>query len=65
MGKVYIVVFRARLKNHAPSKFIVFADDINEAIDTAWQHAGPDFHAYFDRASAEAEEITQNVLRIV
>jgi len=66
MGKVYIVAFRARLKDHAPSKFIVLADDdINEAIDTAWEHAGPDFHAYFNKASAQAEEITQNVLRLV
>ena len=64
MGKVYIVAFRARLKDHAPSKFIVLADDTNGAIDTAWEHAGPDFHAHFDKASAQAEEITQNVLRI-
>jgi hypothetical protein len=65
MGKVYIVAFRARLKDHAPSKFIVLADDINDAIDAAWEHGGPDFHAYFDKASAQAEEITQNVLRMV
>jgi hypothetical protein len=43
---------------------------MNEAIwtawqRTAWQHGGPDFHPYFDKASAQAEEITQNELRIV
>jgi hypothetical protein len=59
MGKVYIVAFRARQKDHAPSKFIVFAEDMNEAIETAWQHGGPDFHAYFDKATAQAEEITR------
>jgi hypothetical protein len=65
MGMVYIVTFRGRLKDHSPSKFVVLADDMNEAIDMAWEHGGPDFHAYFDKASAQAQEMEKGALRIV
>ena len=65
MRKVYIVAFRARLKDQPPSKFVVLADGMSEAIDMAWEHGGSDFHAYFDKASAQAQEMEKGALRIV
>jgi hypothetical protein len=65
MTKAYIVTFRGRLKDHPPSKFVVLADDMKEAIDVAWEHGGPDFHAYFEKTSAQAQEMEKGALRVL
>ena len=48
--KTYIVTFR-RQKDRRPSKFIVVADSMREAIEMAWEHEGADFQAMFDKAT--------------
>ena len=62
--KTYIVTFR-RHKDQRPSKFIVVADSMREAIDTAWEHGGADFQAMFDRATGQALEMKKGVLQVL
>ena len=62
--KTYIVTFR-RQKDRRPSKFIVVADSMREAIDMAWEHGGADFQAMFDKATGQAEEMKRGVLRVL
>jgi hypothetical protein len=64
MNKTYVVTFR-RNKNHRPSKFIVVATGMKKAINLAWNHGGTDFQAMFNKASAQAEEMKEGVLRIL
>ena len=60
--KTYIVTFR-RHKDRRPSKFIVVADSMQEAMDMAWEHGGADFHAMFDRTTGQALEMKKGGLR--
>jgi hypothetical protein len=62
--KTYIVTFR-RQKDRRPSKFIVVADSMREAIDMAWEHGGADFQAMFDKATGQAEEMKRGILRVL
>ena len=62
--KVYIVTFR-RQKDRRPSKFIVMADSMREAIEMAWESGGADFQAMFDRATGQALEMKKGVLRVL
>jgi hypothetical protein len=62
--KTYIVIFR-RHKERRPSKFIVLADSMREAIDMAWESGGPDFQSRFDRATGQALEMKKGVLRVL
>jgi hypothetical protein len=63
-AKTYIVTFR-RHKDRRPSKFIVVADSMREAIDMAWEHGGADFQAMFDRTTGQALEMKKGVLRVL
>jgi hypothetical protein len=63
-AKTYIVTFR-RHKDRRPSKFIVVADSMREAIDMAWEHVGADFQAMFDRTTGQALEMKKGVLRVL
>ena len=56
MAKVYIVSFRTH-DDRRPSKFIVLADNIEEAINKAWEHGGSDFQSRFDKATGQALEM--------
>jgi hypothetical protein len=64
MSKTYVVTFR-RNKDRRPSKFIVVAAGMKKAIDMAWDHGGTEFQAMFNKASAQAEEMKEGVLRIL
>jgi hypothetical protein len=56
VAKVYIVSFRTH-DDRRPSKFIVLASDMREAINMAWEHGGADFQSRFDKSSAQAIEM--------
>jgi hypothetical protein len=62
-AKVYIVSFRTH-DDRRPSKFIVIADSRKEAINIAWEHGGPDFHARFDKSTGQAQEMKAGALRV-
>jgi hypothetical protein len=62
--RVYIVTFR-RHKDRRPSKFIVVADSMRQAVDMAWEHGGADFQAMFDRTTGQALEMKKGVLRVL
>jgi hypothetical protein len=62
--KTYIVTFR-RHKDRRPSKFIVVADSMRDAVDMAWEHVGADFQAMFDRTTGQALEMKKGVLRVL
>jgi hypothetical protein len=62
--KTYIVTFR-RHKDRRPSKFIVVADSMQEAIDMAWEDGGADFQAMFDRGTGQVLEMKKGVLRVL
>jgi hypothetical protein len=64
VAKVYIVSFRT-LDGRLPSKFIVFADDMREAINMAWEHDGADFQSRFDKSTAQAEQMKEGALRVL
>jgi hypothetical protein len=64
MTKTYVVTFR-RNKDRRPSKFIVVSTGMKKAIHLAWDHGGTEFQAMFNKASAQAEEMKQGVLRIL
>jgi len=63
-AKTCIVTFR-RHKDRRPSKFIVVADSMREAIEMAWEHGGAEFHEMFDKATAQATEMKQGALRVL
>jgi len=64
VAKVYIVSFRSH-DDRRPSKFIVLADSMKSAIKLAWEHGGADFQSRFDKATAQAEQINEGVLRVL
>jgi hypothetical protein len=64
VAKVYIVSFRT-LDGRLPSKFIVFADDMREVINMAWEHDGADFQSRFDKSTAQAEQMKEGALRVL
>jgi hypothetical protein len=64
VAKVYIVSFRSH-DDRRPSKFIVLADSMKSAIKLAWEHGGADFQSRFDKATAQAEQIKERVLRVL
>jgi hypothetical protein len=64
VAKVYIVSFRT-LDGRLPSKFIVFADDMREAINMAWEHDGADFQSRFDKSTGQAEQMKEGALRVL
>jgi hypothetical protein len=64
MAKVYIVSFRTH-DDRRPSKFIVMADNMGEAINMAWEHGGTDFQSRFDKSTAQAIEMKKGALRVL
>ena len=64
MGKVYIVSFRTH-DDRKPSKFIVLADNMQAAINKAWEHGGADFQSRFDKSAAQAQEMKEGALRML
>jgi len=60
----HIVTFR-RQKDRRPSKFIVMADSMREAIEMAWESGGADFQGRFDRVTGQAEEMKKGALRVL
>jgi len=64
MRKTYIVAFR-RHKDDRPSKLIVLADSMKQAINMAWEHGGAEFQSLFDKTTAQAQEMKEGVLRVL
>jgi hypothetical protein len=64
VAKVYIVSFRT-YDERRPSKFIVLADNMKSAIETAWEHGGSDFQSRFDKSNAQAQQMKEGVLRVL
>ena len=64
MRKTYIVAF-SRHKDARPSKFIVLADSMKQAINMAWEHGGAEFQSLFDKTTAQAQEMKEGVLRVL
>jgi len=62
--KTYIVTFRWHT-DRRPSKFIVVADSMGEAIDMTWEAGGLEFHNRFDKATGAALEMKKGVLRVL
>ena len=62
--KTYVVTFRSH-NGDRPSKFIVVANDRKTAINMAWEHGGGDFQVRFDKATAQAEQMKEGVLRVL
>src|SRR5215471_17555560 len=58
VAKTYVVTFRSH-NDDRPSKFIVVADNRKQAINTAWEHGGPDFQVRFDKSTAQAQEMKE------
>jgi len=48
-----------------PSKFIVLADSMKSAINKAWEHGGADFQSWFDKSTAQAQEMKEGALRVL
>ncbi|HXV78240.1 MAG TPA: hypothetical protein VEG60_00020 [Candidatus Binatia bacterium] len=48
-----------------PSKFIVLADSMKSAVNTAWEHGGADFQSRFDTSTAQAQEMKSGALRVL
>jgi hypothetical protein len=63
VAKVYIVSFRTH-DDRRPSKFIVLADNMRAAINMAWEHGGADFQSWFDKSTAQAEQMKEGALRV-
>ena len=61
MGKTYVVTFPSH-NNDRPSKFIVVATNRKQAVNMAWKHGGSDFQAWFDKATAQAQEMKEGAL---
>jgi len=38
---------------------------MKSAINTAWEHGGPDFQAQFDKSTVEAQEMKEGALRVL
>ena len=58
----------SQLRTHhdrRPSKFIVLADSIKSAINTAWEHGGAGFQSRFDKSTAQAQEMKEGALRVL
>jgi hypothetical protein len=51
--------------NRRPSKFIVLADNMRSAINMAWEHGGADFQSWFDKSTAQAQEMKEGALRVL
>jgi hypothetical protein len=64
VAKVYIVSFRTH-GDSRPSKLIVLADNMRSAINKAWEHGGADFLSWFDKSTAQAEEMKEEALRVL
>jgi hypothetical protein len=64
VAKTYLVT-SCRHKDRRPSKFIVVADNMKQAINMAWEDGSSDFRSLFDKASAQAEEMKKGVLRVL
>jgi hypothetical protein len=64
VAKVYSVSFRTH-DDRRPSKFIVLADDMREAINMAWEHGGAEFQSRFDKTTVQAIEIKKGTLRVL
>src|SRR5215510_1667920 len=64
VAKTYVVTFRSH-NGDRPSKFIVVADNRKQAINTVWEHGGPDFQVRFDKASGQAQEMKEGALRVL
>ena len=64
MAKTYVVTFRSH-NDDRPSKFIVVADNMKQAINMAWEKGGPDFQVRFDRSSGQAQEMKEGALRVL
>ena len=64
MAKTYVVTFRSH-NDDRTSTFIVLADNMKSAINTAWEHGGPDFQARFDKSTGQAQEMKAGVLRVL
>ena len=63
-AKVYMVSFRSN-DNRRPSKFIVLADNMRAAINTAWEKGGPDFQIRFDKTTGQAQEMKRGAAGFV
>jgi hypothetical protein len=64
VAKTYVVTFRSH-NDDRPSKFIVVANDRKQAISIAWEHGGPDFQSRFDKATGQAQEMKEGLLRVL
>jgi hypothetical protein len=64
VAKVYIVSFRTH-DGRRPSKFFVLADNIQAAINKAWEHGGADFQSRFDKSTAQVKEMKEGALRVL
>jgi hypothetical protein len=62
--RVYIVSFRTH-DDRRPSKFIVLADNMQAAINMAWEHGGADFQSRFDKSTEQAEQMKEGALRVL
>ena len=60
--KTYIVTFRCQ-KDRRPSKFIVMADSMREAIEMAWESGGADFQGRFDRRLPSSGQYSEECQR--
>jgi hypothetical protein len=38
---------------------------MKSAINTAWEHGGPDFQARFDKATGQAQEMKEKARRVL
>jgi hypothetical protein len=47
------------------SKFIVVADNMKSAINTAWEHGGADFQSRFDKSTGQTQEMKDGALRVL
>ena len=41
------------------------SEDMRSAINMAWEHRGPDFQSRFDKSTAQAQEMKEEVLRVL
>jgi len=58
------VTFRSN-DNRRPSKFIVVANNMQAAINIAWEKGGPDFQVRFDKVTGQAQEMKEGALRVL
>jgi len=65
VANTYLVTFRSLSGDRWPSKFIVLADNMREAINMAWEYGGADFQSRFDKFTAQAQEMKEGALRVL